>query len=261
MISQKELAAYLFEKAETFNHPSFIEKDPISLPHRFSGLQDKEIIGFWVAMLSWGNRTSIINSGNKLIELMDDAPYDFILNHEEKDRERFLNFKHRTFQPLDSLYFLEFLQHYYKNHTSLETAFSQHLSSTDQNIENALIGFHNLFFSLPDAPKRTRKHVATPAKKSTCKRLCMFLRWMVRKDNKGVDFGLWSSISPAQLMIPFDVHVERIARRLKLIKRKQRDWKTVVELSTRLRRLNPEDPVLFDYALFGIGVLEKDVWL
>lgn len=261
MISQKELAAYLFEKAETFNHPSFIEKDPISIPHRFSSLQDIEIIGFWVAMLSWGNRTSIINSGNKLIELMDNAPFDFILNHEEKDRERFLDFKHRTFQPLDSLYFLEFLQHYYKNHASLETAFSQHLSSTDQNIENALIGFHHLFFSLPNAPKRTRKHVATPAKKSTCKRLCMYLRWMVRKDDKGVDFGLWNSIKPAQLMIPFDVHVERIARRLKLIKRKQRDWKTVVELSARLRQLHPKDPVLFDYALFGIGVLEKDVWI
>ena len=260
-MTNEQLKDYLLEKATAFNHPSFIEKDPISLPHQFSKLQDIEIIGFWVAMLSWGNRTSIINSGKKLIELMDGSPHDFILNHEEKDRKVFLSFKHRTFQPLDSLYFLEFLQYYYQRNKSLESAFSQFISPQSPNIEAALIGFHSLFFALDTAPQRTRKHIASPARKSTCKRLCMFLRWMVRKDNNGVDFGLWNAIEPAQLMIPFDVHVERIARRLKLINRKQRDWKTVIELTHALKMMHPSDPILFDYALFGIGVLEKDFLL
>lgn len=252
------LHQFLNEKVEEFNQKEFIANDPISLPHQFSKLQDIEIIGFWVAMLAWGKRSMIINSGKKLIELMDGAPHDFILNHEEKDRERFLNFKHRTFQPLDGLYFLEFLQHFYKQHNSLETAFSQHMQEEDEDIENALIGFHNLFFSLPDAPKRTRKHIASPAKKSTCKRLCMFLRWMVRQDDKGVDFGLWKDIKPSQLLMPLDVHVDRIGRRYGLITRKQNDWKTVLELTHNLKKIDPLDPVKFDFALFGIGVLEKD---
>jgi uncharacterized protein (TIGR02757 family) len=255
---QKQIREHLEEKAEEFNNIDFIEKDPISLPHQFTKLQDIEIIGFWVAMLAWGNRTSIINSGKKLIGLMDGAPHDFIVNHEEKDRERFLGFKHRTFQPLDSLYFLEFLQYYYRNHESLETAFSEYISEEDETIENGLIGFHKLFFSLPDSPQRTRKHIATPVRKSTCKRLCMFLRWMVRQDNKGVDFGLWKQIKPSQLLMPLDVHVDRVGRRYGLINRKQRDWKTVLELTHNLRKIRPEDPVVFDFALFGIGVLEKN---
>lgn len=252
------LPAFLEEKADEYNHPDFIKDDPISLPHQFSKLQDIEIIGFWVAMLAWGRRTSIINSGKKLIELMDNAPHDFIVNHEEKDRAKFLDFKHRTFQPMDTLYFLEFLQYYYTNNPSLESAFSQHISPQDTTIEKALIGFNELFFSLPDAPNRTRKHVATPTRKSTCKRLCMYLRWMVRKDNKGVDFGLWKNIDASQLLIPLDVHVDRVARRHQLIERKQTDWKTVLELTENLRKIDPTDPVKFDFALFGMGVLEKD---
>lgn len=172
----QHLAALLEEKVAHFNRPSFIEADPISLPHQFSKLQDVEIIGFWVAMLAWGRRSSIIKSGLRLIELMDATPHDFILNHQEKDRERFLNFKHRTFQPLDALYFLEFLQQHYQQHPSLETAFSRHLSPTDTTVEAALVGFHQDFFALADAPQRTRKHVATPVRKSTCKRLCMLSR-------------------------------------------------------------------------------------
>ncbi|MFT5647047.1 MAG: hypothetical protein ACI976_001736 [Aureispira sp.] len=254
------LKELLEEKVALFNQVEFIENDPISLPHQFSKLQDIEIIGFWVAMLSWGRRTMIINSGKKLIDLMDGAPHDFIVNHEEKDREKFLSFKHRTFQPLDTLYFLEFLQQYYKNNTSLETAFSQHISKEDETIENALIGFHELFFSLPDAPQRTKKHIATPKRKSTCKRLCMFLRWMVRQDDKGVDFGLWNQLSPSQLLMPLDVHVDRIGRRYNLIQRKQTDWKTTLELTENLRNFDAEDPVKYDFALFGIGVLEKDTF-
>lgn len=248
---------FLEEKVAEFNHQDFIENDPISLPHQFSQLQDIEIIGFWVAVLAWGRRSSIIKSGQRLIELMDGAPYDFIKNHEEKDRARFEQFKHRTFQPIDALYFLEFLQQYYQHNISLETAFSQHLAPADSTIENALIGFHELFFSLPDAPHRTRKHVATPARKSTCKRLCMFLRWMVRRDEQGVDFGIWQQIKPSQLLMPLDVHVERVGRQLGLIERKQRDWKTVLELTARLRALDANDPVKYDFALFGTGVLDK----
>lgn len=249
---------FLEEKAAQFNHPDFITKDPIRLPHRFKKLQDIEIIGFWVAILAWGNRTSIIKSGEQLIALMDNAPHDFIVNHQEDDREKFLSFKHRTFQSLDTLYFLEFLQYWYKNNSSLETAFSQHLKPNDETIENALIGFHKLFFSLPDAPQRTRKHIATPARGSTCKRLCMYLRWMVRQDNNGVDFGLWKQIKPSQLLMPLDVHVERIARRYQLITREKTDWKTVLELTENLRKIDANDPVKFDFALFGLGVLEKD---
>lgn len=251
------LKEWLDEQAHLHNQPNFIEDDPIGLPHQFTQLQDIEIIGFWVAMLAWGRRSSIINSGKKLIELMDGAPYDFIKNHEEKDRAAFEQFKHRTFQPIDALYFLEFLQQYYQNNSSLETAFSQHLSPDAEHIEAALVGFHEDFFSLPHAPHRTKKHVATPARKSTCKRLCMFLRWMVRQDDKGVDFGLWKEIQPSQLLLPLDVHVERVGRQLGLIERKQRDWKTVLELTAHLKELDADDPVKYDFALFGTGVLEK----
>lgn len=250
-----ELHTWLDEQVQQHNHPHFIQDDPISLPHQFSRQQDIEIIGFWVAMLAWGRRASIINSGKRLIELMDGAPFDFIKNHQEQDRARFEQFKHRTFQPLDALYFLEFLQQHYRQHDSLEVAFSRHLPPEDETIEKALIGFHNDFFALPDAPHRTRKHVATPVRKSTCKRLCMFLRWMVRQDDKGVDFGLWHTLQPRQLLLPLDVHVERVGRQLGLLSRKQRDWKAVLELTSRCRALDPDDPAKYDYALFGAGVL------
>ena len=252
-----QLKEFLDEKVAKYNEPSFIADDPISLPHSFTKQQDIEIIGFWIAVLAWGQRKTIINKGKQLIELMDGAPHDFILNHEEKDRERFLGFKHRTFQAIDTLYFLEFLQHFYTKNETLESAFSNHITAKDEHVGKALEGFHNLFFSLPLAPKRTRKHIATPVRKSTCKRLNMFLRWMVRQDDKGVDFGLWKQIKPAQLLIPLDVHVDRIARKLKLITRKQTDWKTVLELTEALRQLDPLDPVKYDFALFALGVVEK----
>ncbi len=252
-----ELKELLEQKVERYNNPAFIKDDPISLPHQFRKLQDIEIIGFWVAMLSWGQRITILNNGNRLVELMDGAPHDFIINHEEKDRARFQQFKHRTFQYTDTLYFLEFFQWYYRNHRSLEWAFTQQLDAGAENVERALAYFHEFFFQLPNAPKRTRKHVANPRSKSRCKRLNMFLRWMVRKDDKGVDFGLWENIQPRQLLIPLDLHVERIARRLNLIERKQNDWLTVIELTEKLRQFDPEDPVKYDFALFGMGVIEK----
>lgn len=239
------------------NAPNFIDNDPIQIPHRFTRLQDIEITAFWTAILAWGQRKTIINSANKLITLMDNAPYDFIINHTEKDVSPFLDFKHRTFNATDALYFLRFLQHYYKNNTSLQNAFARFITPYDLHVENALVGFQQLFFSMDDAPKRTQKHIATPARNSACKRLNMFLRWMVRQDEQGVDFGIWQKIKPSQLLCPLDVHVERIARRYGLITRKQRDWKTVLELTNNLRTLDANDPVKYDFALFGIGVLEK----
>ena len=254
----KDIKNYLDTCVEKFNNVSFIEGDPISIPHSFSKLQDIEITAFWTSMLAWGQRKTIINSAHKLFEKMDNAPHDFIVNHIEADRKIFLDFKHRTFQPTDTLYFLEFLQFFYKNYTSLEEAFIVDASGYNY-VEKALKGFHDLFFSLPDAPHRTRKHIATPQSKSTCKRLCMFLRWMVRHDDKGVDFGLWKRISTADLMMPLDVHVERHARRLGLIQRPQTDWLTVIELTNNLRSLDHIDPVKYDFALFGLGIMENQL--
>jgi uncharacterized protein (TIGR02757 family) len=251
------LQNFLDERVAQYNEPGFIADDPVSIPHQFEQPQDREIMGFWAATLAWGQRKTIINSCARLLELMEGEPYRFIMEHEEADRARFEGFVHRTFQYTDTLYFLEFLQWYYRRHESLEDAFARFLTPEDEHTGPALIGFHELFFSLPDAPQRTRKHVATPARKSSCKRLNMFLRWMVRQDEAGVDFGQWTRILPRQLLMPLDVHVERVARRLGLLTRKQRDWLAVLELTENLRRYDPEDPVKYDFALFGLGVLEK----
>ena len=250
----------LERKYHEYNNFTFIENDPISVPHRFAKKQDIEIIGFWIAMLAWGNRKSIIASGNKLVELMEGAPHDFILNHQEKDLKRFLDFKHRTFNATDALYFVEFFKQYYRKHESLEDAFlitDVRSPKSEANTEVALMSFHNNFFSLEDFPHRTRKHIATPERDSTCKRLNMFLRWMVRKDKNGVDFGIWKKLKPSQLLIPLDVHVDRTARKLGLIKRKQTDWLTVLELTENLKQFDPKDPVKYDFALFGLSVLDK----
>lgn len=244
-----DLKDFLDQKVNQYNKADFILNDPISIPKGFRFKQDVEISAFWTSILSWGQRKTIINKCNELFGLMGDSPYDFIINHKEKERKRFENFKHRTFNFTDTLYFLEFLQQFYKENDSLESAFSK-----SDTVEKALIHFNKIFFDLPDAPKRTQKHIASPAKNSTCKRLNMFLRWMVRNDKKGVDFGIWKQINPSILMMPLDVHVERVARKLNLLKRKQRDWKSVVELTENLKKLNPEDPVIYDYALFGLGV-------
>lgn len=252
-----QLADFLDAAVRQYNTPAFIPDDPISIPHRFSHLPDREIMGFWTATLAWGQRKTIIQNAKRLIDLMDGAPHDFIVHHQESDRERFLDFKHRTFQATDTLYFLEFFQQYYRRYASLEMAFTRHLQPGDETVENALIGFHRDFFDHPFAPERTRKHVATPERGSTCKRLNMFLRWMVRRDTAGVDFGAWTHIQPRQLLIPLDVHVERVARRLGLLRRPQTDWKAVLELTQHLRTFDPADPVKYDFALFGLGVLEK----
>lgn len=252
-----EIYTLLEQKYKQFNATAFIENDPISIPHSFTKKQDIEIMAFWTAMLSWGNRKSIINSAQKLVDLMDGAPHQFITGHQEKDLKKFLHFKHRTFNTTDTLYFIEFFKNYYQKHDSLESAFSDHISKKALTVEEGLAGFHELFFSLENAPHRTKKHIATPVRKSTCKRINMFLRWMVRKDKTGVDFGIWNKIKPAQLLCPLDVHVDRVGRKLNLIKRKQTDWQTVLELTANLRSFDANDPVKYDFALFGIGVLDK----
>jgi uncharacterized protein (TIGR02757 family) len=248
-----ELHAFLEEKTARYNRPAFIGPDPISIPHRYTKKQDIEIAGLFAAVLAWGQRKTIIAKCRELMMLMDDAPHDFVRHHAEIDLKRFEKFCHRTFNATDTLYFIAFLQDFYQKYDSLEDAFARFLAPTDETTENALVGFRDLFFSLDFAPERTRKHIATPTVNSACKRLNMYLRWMVRRDNCGVDFGLWTRISPAQLVCPCDVHVERVARKLKLITRPKPDWQTALELTANLRRLDPTDPVKYDFALFGLG--------
>ena len=252
---KQDLQSILDYYEDLYNRPSFIEDDPVCIPHRFSILQDIEISAFWTSMLAWGQRKTIIRKAEELFGMMDNAPHAFILGHTEKDLKRFLQFKHRTFQGEDTLYFIAFFRRYYQDFDSLEDAFVRFMTPEHIDIGPALSGFHQVFFPPGHSSRRTEKHVATPDRGSTCKRLNMFLRWMVRNDQKGVDFGLWKQIHPHQLLMPLDVHVERVARRFGLIQRKQRDWGTVLELTSNLREFNPEDPVRYDFALFGIGKL------
>lgn len=254
MNTKINIEGFLNEKEKLYNQPSFIQNDPISIPHQFTKKQDIEITAFFASILAWGQRKTIINKCEMLVELMDNTPYDFIKNYKEGDLKPFLDFKHRTFNDVDTLYFLEFLQQYYQKNESLENAFFDGMKETDKTVENGLIHFRNTFFTLPFAPDRTKKHIATPEKNSACKRINMFLRWMVREDNNGVDFGIWNQIKPAQLICPLDVHVDRVGRKLGLIQRKQTDWKTAIELTTNLKEFDANDPVKYDFALFGIGV-------
>lgn len=257
MVNEKSLKDFLLEKADAYNQPFFIESDPVCIPHLFSKKADREIAGFFAAIFAWGNRTTIINKTRELMRLMDDAPHHFCLHHTATDLKNLMHFQHRTFNTTDLLYFMSFFQHHYRNHESLEAAFLKNHSLTNQNTEQALNGFFEYFFSLPDAPARTKKHIAAPAKNSACKRLNMFLRWMVRKDDRGVDLGLWQTLRPAQLVIPLDLHVSRVARKFRLLERTATDWKAAVELTNKMKMICPDDPVRMDYALFGLGVLEK----
>ncbi|MCR8560602.1 TIGR02757 family protein [Mucilaginibacter sp. BJC16-A38] len=261
-----ELQAFLDSKVLQYNQPDFIKNDPVSIPHMFTRRQDIEIMGLWAAVLAWGQRVTIINKCKELITLMDGAPYDFIINHQEVDLKKLLHFKHRTFNDIDTLYFISFFRYHYENNESLESAFlpkppsplkGEQKLNDEEAIEKYLNYFRSYFFSLPDFPNRTKKHISSPSQKSTCKRLNMFLRWMVRKDNCGVDFGIWNHIKPSELIVPCDLHVDRVARKLNLITRKQTDWQTAIELTQRLREFDLIDPVKYDFALFGLGIDEK----
>ena len=253
---QKKLIEFLNGKVEAYNQPSFIKEDPVSIPHRFSKKQDIEIAGFFAAVFSWGKRSTIIDKCKDLLKRMDNAPYDFILNADPNQLKGLEGFKHRTFKEDDLYYFIESLRHHYSNYDSLEIAFTKNLNRNDVTIENGLTGFKDYFFSHVHL-RRTEKHISSPQQNSTCKRLNMFLRWMVRKDDNGVDFGIWDTISPSQLVCPVDVHVARVAKRFELLKRKQVDWEAALELTSHLRELDPKDPVKYDFALFGLGIMEK----
>ncbi|MBN2682981.1 MAG: TIGR02757 family protein [Bacteroidales bacterium] len=245
-----QLKDFLESRTILYNQKSFIESDPIQIPHKFKIKEDIEIAGFLTATIAWGNRKSIINNALKLMALMDNAPYQFLMNAKAKDYTRFSGFVHRTFNSTDLLFFLSALKNIYKNHSGLENAFIG--NNTFQQISS----FRNLFFQTEHFT-RSQRHVSNVTKGSAAKRINMFLRWMVRKDENGVDFGIWNKLKTSDLMIPLDVHSGRVARKLGLLQRKQDDWKAVVELTSKLREFDPNDPVKYDYALFGAGVFEK----
>jgi uncharacterized protein (TIGR02757 family) len=255
-MDQNKLKDFLDSKVDEYDRPSFIKNDPICIPHQFTKKEDIEIAAFFASIFAWGNRTTIINKSREIMNLMDNAPHDFCVNISDHQLKKVLGFKHRTFNDTDLLYFIEFLKFHYSTNESLETAFTKWMSKKDETTENALKGFYEYFFSLEDVPERTRKHIASPDKKSTCKRLCMFLRWMVRRDKMNVDFGIWKNISPAQLICPVDVHVAKVAKRFNILQRTQIDWQAATELTAYLRTLDSKDPVKYDFALFGIGVSE-----
>ncbi len=246
------LRPLLAARVARYNQPAFIANDPIQIPHRFRRKQDVEISALFAALLAWGQRPTIIKKCSELLRRMDDAPYQFVTQHQDEDLKKLLGFCHRTFCDTDLLYFVHWLHWFYQDHDSLEDAFLS--AGRDATQRERLMHFHALFFSLPDAPARTRKHVATPLRKSACKRVNMYLRWLVRRDQQGVDFGLWTRLSPADLICPIDVHVERQARALGLLTRKLVDWEAAEELTANLRLLDPADPVKYDFALFGAGV-------
>ncbi len=256
-----DLKKYLDKKVVQFNNRDFIKDDPVCIPHLFSKKQDIEIAGFFAATFAWGIRKTIINKSKLLFQLMDHAPYDFCLNHTDQDLKKLEKFCHRTFNDTDLLYFVSFFKFHYSKNKSLESAFFNNITIRPHDnsdiIERALNYFNEYFFSLEDVPGRTKKHIASPAKNSSCKRLNMYLRWMVRNDNKGVDFGIWKKITPAQLICPVDVHVARVSRQFGLLKRKPVDWLAAVELTEELKGFDPQDPVKYDFALFGLGILEK----
>ncbi len=252
-LTKQELKDFLDSKVAQYNHPRFIESDPIQIPHQFNKKEDIEIAGFLTATIAWGNRKSIINNANKLMNLLDNSPYDFVMGHKDSDLERLIPFVHRTFNGRDCIQFIKSLQHIYRNHNGLEAVFVKHTEV--KSMQNSIHYFKQYFFEIEHL-NRTQKHISDPLKNSAAKRINMFLRWMVRNDNAGVDFGIWRSLSPSQLSCPLDVHSGNVARKLGLLNRKQNDAKALLELDTNLRKLDTQDPVKYDFALFGLGVFE-----
>ena len=253
-MTKKELKEFLDDKVLEYNNPKFIESDPIQIPHQFNLKEDIEIAGFLTATIAWGNRKMIIKNAEKMMDLLGNSPFDFVMNHKPHHLDNFEGFVHRTFNSLDASYFVEALQHIYKNHGGLEAIFSNY--STTTSTQPAIHKLKQLFFEIPHA-NRTKKHISDPLKGSAAKRIIMFLRWMVRNDAAGVDFGIWSTISPAILSCPLDVHSGNVARKLGLLARKQNDAKALAELDTSLRKMDKIDPVKYDFALFGLGIFEN----
>ena len=253
-MNKTELKDFLDEKASFYENPDFIDSDPIQIPHSYSLKEDIEISAFLAAIIAWGNRKMIINNAKRMMDLMGNSPFDFVMNHSEEDLANFHGFVHRTFNADDFKFFITSLKNIYQNHDGLETALKPKLGIA--NYQLAIHNFKQVFFEIPHLP-RTQKHVSDPKKGSAAKRISMFLRWMVRDAKKGVDFGIWKSHNPAYLHCPLDVHTGNIARKLKILKRKQNDWKAIQELDLTLRKFDKNDPVKYDFALFGLGVFEK----
>ncbi|WP_292945952.1 TIGR02757 family protein [Olleya sp. UBA1516] len=253
-MTNKELKEFLDAKVELYNKPDFIDSDPIQIPHLFSKKEDIEIAGFLSATIAWGNRKSINTNAHKMMQLLDQAPFDFVMNHEPSDLEKLESFVHRTFNGLDFITFIKGLQHIYLNHDGLEAVFKKH--SEKDSLQKSIHNFKHVFFEIEHL-QRTQKHISDPLKNSAAKRINMFLRWMVRPNNTNVDLGIWTSLSPAQLSCPLDVHSGNVARKLGLLQRKQNDGKALAQLDSSLRLLDPNDPVKYDFALFGLGVFEK----
>lgn len=254
MWDAKQLQSFLNEKASFYERPEFIERDPISIPHQFTLKQDIEIAGFFAAIFSWGQRATILKKGNELMTGMEGQPYEFIRHHSEKDLKRFRQFKHRTFQPDDLWVLITFLKTVYNAHQSLEQVFLH--QSNFISIEDSLTRFYTGIFSSSFALDRTKKHISTPAKHSSCKRLCMFLRWMVRSNRHGVDFGIWKNIPIHALICPLDIHVSRVAVKLGLLDNPSSNWKQALHLTEQLCSFDAEDPVKYDFALFNLGIEE-----
>ena len=253
-MTKSELKEFLDEKVDLYNHPNFIDSDPIQIPHLYILKEDIEIAGFLAATIAWGNRKMIINNAKKMMDLMGNSPYDFVMSHNGNDLQRLETFVHRTFNGQDFIGFIKSLQNIYLNHGGLESIFTLHQEK--DSMQNAISKFKTIFFEIEHL-KRTEKHISDPNKNSSSKRLNMWLRWNCRQDNKGVDLGIWKSISPSQLSCPLDVHSGNVARKLGLLTRKQNDAKALAELDQNLRALDPNDPVKYDFALFGLGVFER----
>jgi len=253
-LNKNDLRDFLDEKVTRYNHPGFMELDPIQIPHMYKEKKDIEISGFLSAVISWGNRVSILKNAKRMMKIMGNSPCDFVLNHSDKDLEKVDGFVHRTFNAVDLAYFIEALKNLYIQRNGLEGIFTKY--QTDTSLQPAIHQLKKEFFSLPHLP-RTLKHLPDPLKGSAAKRINMFLRWMVRKDDAGVDFGIWKEISPAKLSCPLDVHTGHIARKLGLLTRKQNDAKAVAELDKVLRSFDQADPVKYDFALFGLGINER----
>jgi uncharacterized protein (TIGR02757 family) len=254
MIATKELKEFLNEKADFYNRPDFIASDPIQIPHDFDTKEDIEIAAFLTATIAWGNRTMIIKNAKRMMTLMGNTPHDFVQNHSDNDLKHLEGFVHRTFNAHDLKHFIKALQHIYSQHNGLEAIFKQYATKT--SLQPAIAALKTVFFEIPHE-KRTEKHISNPLKGSAAKRINMFLRWMVRKDNKGVDFGIWKTIPQGALSCPLDVHSGNVARKLGLLSRKQNDAKALAVLDANLRQFDAVDPVKYDFALFGLGVFEK----
>ncbi|MCI4671419.1 MAG: TIGR02757 family protein [Bacteroidia bacterium] len=253
----EEIKALLDSKFLQYNQPFFVEDDPIAIPHIFDRKEDIEISGFLTALIAWGRRPMIMKNARNLMARMDERPFEFVMNASEGELSSLDGYVHRTLNDMDTRFLVKGLRHAYTEFNGLEDIFAKGIKESDLNVFGGIMNARTILSSIPDFPQRTHKHLANPSRGSSAKRINMFLRWMVRDDHQGVDFGIWKSISPSKLICPLDVHTGNVARKLGLLGRKQNDWKAAEELTAILRRMHPQDPIRYDFALFGLGVYQE----